>query len=229
MSFPSGLPTRNSYRSVCLFVILGGWVALLVCLPSAGAAEPGVSKRRSPEKIAFKTERDSKVGDWGRYDRTTESLGKVQRLSVVTETLANDGKQLGGRATMTRAGSDEKVSEEFTYSIGNTIEDTLFSDIRLSGKEKIRKNAFGRETLVVAGHAFDCIILSATASAGGVQTDVRVWYSPEAPFLGMVRKETVSRAMRGKKELMSVTYRMELVEWGDASRPPTPDGPVYLE
>lgn len=214
-------PRATSYRSICLALALGGWAALSAWPSFAMGAEADGGRRQQPQP-AFKTEQGSRPGDWARYDRSMESLGRAQRSSVLTVTLANDGKKVTSSATMTDKATGKVQSGEFTGDIGGTIESTLFSDVVLSAGGKIRKAAPVRETVVVAGHAFDCVVLSATESNRGVVTEAKVWYSPEAPSLGMVKKETVSKAMRGKKELLSVTYRTELKEWGDASRPPAP-------
>lgn len=208
-------------RSICLALALGVWAALPAWSPFAMGAEAAAGRRQQPQP-AFKTERGSRPGDWGRYDRTVESFGRAQRSSVLAATLANDGKKVTSRATMTDKATGKQQSGEFAGDIGDTIESTLFSDVALSAGGKIKRGAPVRETVVVAGHAFDCVVLSATESNRGVVTEAKVWYSPDAPFLGMVKKETVSKAMRGKKELLSVTYRTELREWGDASRPPAP-------
>lgn len=215
---------QSSHKSIrfaplCLFLC---GLAAAGTPHAAMGAENTSRSRQTPAPTSFKTERESKPGDWGRYEHITESqsFGQFKRLWIFTETLANDGMKVTSRATLSDPEKSENITQEYTGTIGGTIEGTLFSDVKLTGNERIRKGAPVRQTLVVAGHSFDCIVLSATASAGGVQTEAKVWYSPEAPFLGMVKKETVSKAMRGRKEWLSVTYRTELTEWGDASHPP---------
>lgn len=181
----------------------------------------------------FKTADDTRPGDWVRYERTTEGSEQMERQSLLLETLSNDGGRAAYRITFTDLDSAETRSIEVESDTSGTIEGSMFESARLCTHDTVTKAPPGRETLTVAGRSLDCAVLSATASprkgvigslfkglSSGTVTEGRMWYSPEVPFLGMVKRETVTKLMRGREVQLSSTSRTELKEWGDASRPP---------
>lgn len=194
--------------------VVAGCAVIMSCLGAVVGAEP-----------AFKTARDAKPGDWARYETTTSGLGVVKQASILLVVLANNGSMIEYRATMTDLENGKVVASDYSNAVDSTIEGTLFNEVRVSPGDRLKNNPVGRETLLVAGYTFDCATFSATATGGAVQTDAKIWYSPQAPFQGLVKRETTSKAKKtvfGRPSNLSASYRTELKEWGDVSRPPSP-------
>jgi len=184
--------------------------------------------------------KNAKQGDWIRYDVTfTVKDDNVHENKYIAlfEVLSNDGKKVELQITLESGyGSYERITtinlSDYRKEISQLVQEkllTLFpfpmtADDVETDIETERSQKTTKETILVAGNDYDCVVSTITTTLTG-DTDAsitvvsKVWTSQAIPITGVVKAESKTMYVT-KRETLRGTLTSSFAASGKGKRKP---------
>ncbi len=168
-------------------------------------------------------------GDWARYDVTVSANGMTVKGTAKYEIVSKDRKRIKIRMTQTLrgpfgGGNDEVKEEEIDLSLSPQEIDRYFMERGMpdelkNAEIKIGKGKSSKETTLLAGRKFDCVVSLSTLTAIGGKGESftavgKEWESQTAPITGTVKSE-MEIIVATKEETKELTLSMKLAAFGN--------------
>lgn len=203
--------------------------ALLAGLALAGAAWAGDDAAGAENPY-----RKAAVGDWTRHEGKVTYPGNdggapieasYRMYAQVTEKTDAAATLAYVYTAMVEGQAQSRPPHFVTVSLTDPYEPMSAFLKRLPEDAKVERGAAPDETLPVLGRDWKCkvVTVKVTAPERQSESEMKAWYSPEAPLSGLVRLDSKTHMTAGDQKIRNDAV-MLLAAFGTAANP-DPDAP----